>query len=255
MTPTHFAIRAAVAARTARDLLALRPDDVWLATFPKTGSSWVRSIVSALAHGEAAGLAEIDRAVPALGAGTVAEPWGGTVPRLIKTHHPYRPVLFARPRRSVLLIRDPRDTLSSYHHMLSHRRVARFEGSLAAFVRDPRFGIEAYLRHFSSWAPRATTIVRYETLRADPAPTVVALFEALGTPLSLDRAAEAVEQSSLERMKAREATSGIANETRFDDDFAFVRSGSRRAEAERFSADDEALYQRLRSEAGFDLYP
>ena len=251
-----FVHRAKTAATIARDLAALRRDDVWLATFPKTGSSWVRSVVSELAHGDAASLSEIDRALPALGAGTLGEPWGGEdVPRLVKTHHAYRPLLFARPGRTLLLVRDPRDTLSSYHHMLSKRRVARFDGSLSDLARHPRFGIGAYLRHYASWAPRATAVLRYEALRADPVAAFGDAFRALGVDVAPDRLAGAVERSSLSRMRAREVREGIANDDRFDDDFAFVRQGAERAEAERFSADDEALYQRLRARAGFDLYP
>lgn len=248
-------IRAATAARTARDLVALRREDVWLATFPKTGSSWFRSILGHLVYEEPVPLTEIDRKVPALGAGTLGEPWASDVPRLIKTHHPYRPVLFARPERVLLLTRDPRDALASYHHMVSHRRVNRFGGTLAEFVRHPTLGLPAFLRHHASWAPRATTIVRYERLRAEPVATLAAAFADLGAPLGEARIAAAVEASSLARMRAREADTGIAHADRFDPSFSFVRSGGRRAEADRFSDADEAYYQSLRARAGFDLYP
>lgn len=248
-------IRSAVAARAARDLLSLRADDVWLATFPKTGSSWVRTILSILAHGDAAGLADIDRTVPALGAGTLGEPWTADVPRFVKTHQKYRPGWFARPRRTLLVTRDPRDTLASLHHMLSHRTVARFEGSLSDLVRDPRHGVAAYLAHHASWAPRATAVLRYEALREDPTGTLRDTFDALGAPVPDARIAEAVERSSLERMRAREASGGIANQDRFDAGFDFVRRGAERREAERFSEADEAYYQQLRRRAGFELYP
>lgn len=248
--------RARTAATIARDLAALRRDDVWLATFPKTGSSWVRTIVASLAHGDGSTLAAIDEELPALGAGTLARPWtGDPVPRLVKTHHAYRPVLFGRPSRTLLLTRDPRDTLASLHHMLSHRRIARFEGSLSDLVRHPRLGLDAYLRHHASWAPSATAVLRYEALRADPAAALGEAFAALGVAIPEARLAAAVERSSLARMRKREAEAGIANDDRFDDGFAFVRTGDRRAEAQRFSEADEALYQTLRRREGFEVYP
>ena len=205
---------------------------------------------SALADGQAAPLAGLDRAVPALGAGTLAQRWTADVPRLVKTHLAYQPLLFARPQRAVLLVRDPRDALASLHHMLSRRRASRFRGSLSDLARDRRYGLAAYLRHYASWAPRATAVVRYEALTADAAGAVGALLEALGASVPAARVRAAVQQASQDRMRAR---AGLGD--RFDADFAFVREGATRADAERFTADDEALYHRLRRAAGVDLYP
>jgi len=86
------------------DHRGIGPKDVFLASYPCSGSSWMRFLLLELLAGDAS-FAAINVAVPYVGRHRVAPsivPDGG---RLIKTHEPH----LARYRRAVHLVRDPRD--------------------------------------------------------------------------------------------------------------------------------------------------
>ena len=73
----------------------------------------------------------------------------------------------------LFLIRDPRDVLVSSYFQAT-KRVNQFQGTLAEFVRDDRFGIKKIVAYYNIWyenqnRPRAFQLLRYEELHRDPA--------------------------------------------------------------------------------------
>ena len=136
-------------------------------SFPKSGRTWLQVMLDALG---------IDAEYTHFGSGV----------------HAARPIesilanpLWCRGRRSLLLVRDPRDTLvSSYFQATRRRRV--YSGEISDFVRDPRFGIDKLARWNLMWAELGKTraqfaIVSYEALHSDPRATLlgVALVSAV----------------------------------------------------------------------------
>lgn len=166
----------------ARSPLALR---LWRAlrgmplviSYPKAGRTWLRVMLD-----ELGARAEYTH----FGAGVK----GGRPLEEIRANP-----LWCAGRPSLLLVRDPRDTLVSSYFHVTHRR-GTWSGALPEFVRDPRFGIEKLARWNLMWAElgcRRTrfAIVEYEALHRTPRETLRAsagLFGVHPDDTALERA-------------------------------------------------------------------
>ncbi len=236
-------------ARHLAGVCYLRPGDIWLTSFPRSGSTWLRTILANLmrvAGGQHSGItpSELDSMMPTLGLSDLSRPWSQPcLPRFVKTHRPYVPFLFGRPRRSVVLVRDPRDALVSYYRLMIASTIQPYQGSLSEFLRDSRFGLPAYQRHFESWHARATSLVSYEGLRADPAQAVRETLAALGIDVSPTLIAGAIELSNRERMRAIAEAHGQRDPGRFVSNFQAYGKAAVGGWAEVFSTADRAYYE------------
>ena len=196
--------------RYARGVLALRSDDVLLASFPRSGSTLFRFVVAHYAlEGEGAlSFERLNQRAPELGVSELARPYPlGGLPRLIKTHRPFAFPL-GRPR-AVHLVRTPLDALASYHRYWMSRVGASAAGR-GPFLRDRRRGLPRWIRHTRSWTRRADVTVRYAALRADPAGAVGAALRALGVSFDPAALAAAAERSSAAAVQREEARAGVA---------------------------------------------
>src|ERR1700737_891797 len=89
--------------------LGLRPQDAFLAAYPRSGSTWLRFILFEILTGEDAGFRNIETCIPEIGTNRGVSPILPGGGRLIKTHEKYRKDY----TKAVLLVRDPRDVLLS----------------------------------------------------------------------------------------------------------------------------------------------
>jgi hypothetical protein len=241
-----------------RSALRLRRDDVVLAFFPKTGSTWVRIFFFHLLNGSA-GDADfsfdgVNLVMPEFANPSFFGRWPfPDLPRLIKTHRPYNPLL-AR-NRVVLFTREPRDTMISFLHYANAKKEFGFSGDLADLVAHPEMGLDAYFRFYQSWLPHAGLVLRYEDLQADPAATFRKLVDFVGIEASDDDIARALEASSLERTRAAQKRSSSAFKGKFSEGFVFARSGQSGEGKQVFDAALEAELAAKRAAHGFTLYP
>jgi Sulfotransferase domain len=239
-------------------IAGLRRDDIWLASFPRSGSTWVRYILcNYIAAQDLEGiemdLVLLDEMMPALGRSNLLEAWPYTTPRFVKTHLK-NSVLLSRPQRSVQIVRDPRDVMVSYfHHLRSHSWIEVAE-DFGAFLKHPKFGLQAYFTHYQSWQKRDPFNVYYEDLKADAPAVVGHMLAALDMPADSLALHQAVERSSLHAMQKVERSSGISGPSRFSKEFQFVRKGTSRQWPDYFSDDDLAYYQALCEEYEFRKY-
>jgi len=257
--PVH---RVRQVVRHLAGICCLRGRDVWLTSFPRAGSTWLRTILAnviRVAAGQHSGItpSELDALMPTLGLSDLSRPWSQPcLPRFVKTHRPYVPVLFSRPRRSVVLVRDPRDALVSYHRLMCASTIRPFRGSLSEFLQDPRFGLPAYQRHFESWHRRATSLLSYESLRAEPAQAVRELFAALGIDVPQTIIDGAIELSNRDRMHAIAEAHGQRDPGRFVSDFQAYGKAAVGGWASEFSEADRAYYEGFcRRHAAMPAYP
>lgn len=230
-------------------VVGLRPDDVLLASFPKSGNTWIRLFLQqylSQAGGDAGpDLDRVDQDMPEFGISDLREPGpAGALPRFVKTHWRWNP-LFGR-RRSVLVLRDPRDVMVSYFHFELGRATPRFRGEFAEFVRDRRFGLEAWFRHTRSWIGRATVTMRFERMRAQDSRAFAEMLSALDIPHEADAVDRAARKCSIEELKKLETASRPkALESRFRPEFKFVRQGAVDGWRGYFSEADLELLSRL----------
>jgi hypothetical protein len=164
-------------------------------SFPKAGRTWLRVMLDQL--GIAAEYthfgAGVARALPA--EELAPNPW------------------WCARRPTLLLLRDPRDTLvSSYYQAVKRRRV--YDGPLAEFVRDPRFGIEKVARWNLAWAQLAresahVAMIAYEQLGGDGPALLGAVARHFGAPRADEALRAAWEHASFDAMRAREVSGEI----------------------------------------------
>jgi hypothetical protein len=247
-------------ARYARGVLNLGRDDVLLASFPKSGSTWVRFVLCHLVSlrywdGRALDFATLDATMPELGVDSLAErwAWGKLLPRVVKTHTAAWPVLRRVP--AVLLVRNPMDVVVSFHHHDQAQGGLRLgDAPLSTFVRHPRHGVPGWVRHTRSWLDRQVPVVRYETLRSDPKPGFATLLSHLGVKIPEDLLEEALERSSLEEVRRAEMRGGLNPAKGFDPSFRFARKGSMGEGRETLSDEDQVWIRTYLREHGVTLY-
>jgi len=237
------------ALRYAQGLAGLRGDDVILASFPRSGNTWLRFVLrNYLERMEGAGSAvdfeRVDAVMPELGADDLRRPWPyRALPRFVKTHQRWLP--FFRQQRAVLLLRDPRDVMVSYFHYEQSKLRPRFTGSFAGFIRHRRFGLRAWFAHARSWLGRAPVVARYEDLRANDVATCARLFTSLAIPYDTDGLREAVERSRFEEIRKVEKERGPDKPgmARFRAGAQFARKGVTGGWTEHFDPADVAYYE------------
>ncbi|MFT5123601.1 MAG: hypothetical protein ACI9TH_001512 [Kiritimatiellia bacterium] len=247
--------------RNAIGVCGLRGSDVWLPSFPRSGNSWFRILLGNIIYLSEDPEKEVDLHTlydlcPVMGFSNLLKPWEHEVmPRLLKTHQPYRAPFFNRPKRTLLQIRDPRDAMLSWYNLCSNSKVIQYEKTFEDFVRDPRYGFESWMRHYSSWRPHATAIMPYEELKADPVSTMQRCFGELGFTVPEDILRTAVNRSTIEKVRKKEEETGVRDAARFKDPFRTVGSGSSGHWKERYQEAELAYYAEVHTRFAIDCYP
>jgi hypothetical protein len=213
----------------------LSDGDALLVSIPKSGRTWVRTFLCAYYCEK-------------LGQPFTLEPekYAG-VPRVIYTHDLFEQrtkadrwdkirgkyLIPARERSRlpvILLARDPRDAFVSLHIQLT-RRVRETPDELkqtpiSQLLRDRAFGIESIVEvmncWLAEWAHRPDfLLLRYETLRASPAPGFREVLQLLGeNPITENAFREALEFADFRQMRKLESAGAF--------DSKILRAGDRR---------------------------
>lgn len=191
---------------------------VWLASYPKSGNTWVRFLVYTLLHGPPKQSIDVSRRIPDLHRRIpFAPPESG--PLFAKTHlalserHPK----LAETERAVHIIRHPKDVLLS---ALNYRRLngateveLSSRGYAESFIKaggDPAWaqqGHGTWASHAESWTATdrfPVLTVRYEDLKADAAAGLRTIAEFCSIDADDARIAAAVRAASFDALRALE---------------------------------------------------
>lgn len=208
--------------------MGLRPEDVLIASYPRSGSTWLRFVLTEVLAGETEWDA-VNEIVPYVGEHRSAPALLGSRGRLVKTHE-----LTPGPcKRAAYLVRDPRDVVLS-EHRLSQRGGSTT--TLRAYV--PRW-LEGKEGPFGRWddhvhrwldGPLAADgdllTVRFEDLKARTAAVVSEVLEFLGVATEAGAVERAVEANTLARMKEKEDRASPKDVKRHDGSHRFVGEGA-----------------------------
>jgi aryl sulfotransferase len=191
---------------------------VWLASYPKSGNTWLRFLLYSVIHGPPERSLDIARKIP-----DIHRPLPTDVVHneriLAKTHYAFtdKHPKASETERAVLIIRHPRDVLFS---ALNYRRLgglttaqmpdAQYARLFIGHRGDPEFksqGFGTWEEHTDSWSNQAefpVHIVRYEQLKADAATHLRDVLEFLSIDATAEAIENAVRASSFDSMRAME---------------------------------------------------
>ena len=190
------------------------PDDTFLVGYPKTGTTWLRFIMANLLYpNQNVGFDNIEECIPDPQIHQDSKLRGMQRPRFLKTHEPYD----SRFPKVIMIVRDPRDVLLSYH------RYAIKVGKISTEATRSEF-LQAFLSgsvdNYGSWQQNAGSWIgaleheparffwfRYEDLLAEPAVVLARLVDFLGRPTTDQEIEDAMAKSSAEEMRKLEKAS------------------------------------------------
>jgi hypothetical protein len=190
---------------------------IWIASYPKSGNTWVRFLACNLLHGRIQSAADLAALAPdihdLIGAGQALAP-----SPLMKTHFAFSAdlPLADNTAAAIYVVRDPADVLAS-NYFYSKRiagpatALGSFDDYANAFIRhrgDPRWlklGMGSWEQNVRSWHEAASQFpilrLRYEDIVTDPMGACRALAQLLRPQSSESEIRQAVENASFEGMR------------------------------------------------------
>ena len=188
-----------------------QPSDVFIATFPKSGTTWLQQIVHGLRTGGDMEFDEITQVVPwletALDLGLDIDGPQRAQPRAYKCHLPWP--MIPKGGRYLVAVRDPGDVLVSQFHFWNGWFFEAGSVTVEDIARDlflnPALPFN-YYQHLQTWWPQRrephTLMLCYESMLADAQAAVRRIAGFIGVPLDGALLQRVLDQSSVEFMRA-----------------------------------------------------
>jgi len=227
----------------------LDPRDVFIASFPRSGSHWLKFQLFEIITGQSADFENVKRRITRVGdhgvpgaaalvALGVINPGkaGPLMPdgsRLMHTHEPYR----RDYRRVVYLVRDIRDVVLSEFAigkelgLLRYYEIDEFDNFLEPFLNGTIDRYQTWQDHVSSYldSPLAKNgnlfVLRFEDLRKDPEEHLRRIVEFLHVRSGQEDIRRAIAHNTVEKMRAKEDASRTMRKSSGEEG-RFVRRGS-----------------------------
>lgn len=189
----------------------LSSDDFFLVEFPKSGITWLSTIIGNAAliesgRPELVTFANVQFYVPDihLSRHVGAKKFGRPPVRMIKSHSAFNP----HYQFVIYLVRHPFSVMRSYHTFLQAHQKGYTLG-FSALCKDKTHGIPAWRAHVNSWIGADKNslrlhLIRYEDLVADGFTVIDELSTNFGWNLSRNSIETALSRSNMEAMKETE---------------------------------------------------
>jgi hypothetical protein len=218
--------------------------DVFLASYPRSGNTWTRFLLTEILAQESASFDNINQVIPEMGIHSRAKvelPNGG---RLIKTHEPYRKDY----RRAIYLVRDFRDVVLSQYARERELGLYQtdFNEYVAAYLDGRLSGFGAWQEHLPTWldSPLAHSgnllVIKFEEMRKNPETAISRIVDFLGLPVDAKGIREAIANNSVERMRAKENAAQTLQKSTGEEG-RFVRKGAVAGWREKFTEEQLQL--------------
>ncbi len=191
-------------------------EDLYLVSYPRSGVTWLRVMLSELAYqssGES--LADLDYFVPDLSLNVLSDQIIPSSRHIFKSHESYlwNHWKTEKYKKVVYLMRDPRDVALSYYRY--NQKLCNYAGSLDEFIADwiaGRISPGTWSQHVDSWEASSiekygvqSCLIKYEDLTRQPLAELKKISEFFSITADLKALEKAVSNSSVERMRQKEA--------------------------------------------------
>ncbi|KAM6323448.1 amine sulfotransferase-like [Aegotheles albertisi] len=194
---------------------AINDSDIFIATYPKSGTVWTQNIVSLIMHeGHRNGtenMVTMDR-IPSLEHNINNMDYASLpLPRIFATHLPYYLVprdLRNKRGRVIYVARNPKDVMTSYYHFSKYsttlEEIPDFNLFMERFLAG-KVVASSWLDHVAGWYNHGEDFnilfLTYEEMKKDLRSTVLKICNFLGKKLSKEEVDSVVRQATFENMK------------------------------------------------------
>jgi hypothetical protein len=240
----------------------VRDDDVFIVSYAKSGTNWLRQIVHLLANQGVQGEQTLRETVPLLEKEAGAGNWAALEykgrRRYFMTHLPIAlmPGIKQTQARYLYLARNPKDCAVSYYHFMVSRADLRFQGNWNEFFDLFIRGLVPYGLWFErvlEWwraSREADNILfmKYEEMQKDVAASVAAIAQFINIPLTAELLDAVVTQSSFAAMSANPKANWNLDPTRPGFPDKHLRKGTVGDWRNHFSAEQNAQFDALYAE-------
>lgn len=195
------------------DFFAPSEQDVFLVSFPRSGNTWMRVVLSELLYGKSGtSLEDIERYIPDIHFRPLKHDVVKSEFHIVKSHLPYMRTSEASIyKRVIYLIRDPRDVaLSHYRYTSAHGYSNDFDHFLMDWLNG-RIWPVSWREHVNSWTGigldmNAVNIclIQYEDLLSEPVCEIQKIADFIGHQTSLNEIQRVVKLASPENMRQKE---------------------------------------------------
>lgn len=216
----------------AHSLISTRPSDRYIMAHPRSGSTWLRTILSNIVYPQQSSDPDVyNTHMPSVALRRVPHIWRCSSPRLMVSHAGYVPGL----PRVLCLVRDGRDAIvSTYHYIITRRKRDKVQ-NFAEFFHRYLLGMYGPVWHKDvlSWLTYGQQelgdnflLVRFEDMKADPSSVVsriATFFDIAHSPAELDTA---IQGASIDTMRVVEQQRIAKDKVAVDSkDASFYRGG------------------------------
>jgi estrone sulfotransferase len=227
----------------------IRPSDVFLCTYPKSGTTWLAFMIAQVLKRdpqEPIDLKSMGHYVPDVNLlytqrGSLAEYVGMADPRFFLCHAACDMNL----PRVVYVVRDPRDVMVSYWHYQKFLK-KDYQQTLAEFISSDDHWPCEWDQHAASWLLPTThpnlLLLRYEELHEDAGKVLRGVLDFAGVRYTNRAISGAVEASRFDRMRATEDRFGVHGKAG-DQRERFVRNGRVGGWRYEMASDDQRMLE------------
>lgn len=241
------------------NLIQKRPDDRFLIAHPRSGSTWLRTILVNILHTGANSNPDIFNAqIPGVSIRNALRRINRLPsPRLVSSHTWYRSDIPA----ALYLVRDGRDTLISfYHYSITRKNGTENFAEFFELYCQGKYG-HFWPYHVESWldSGRKTMgdklmVIRFEDMKADTTAVITDITRFLAIPATPETIEVAIENSSIKNMrKIEQSRRGKTVQT----NASFYRGGKSGQWQDYFTPSIEQKFYEVASDAmrlaGYDV--
>ena len=187
--------------------------DTYLVSYPRSGSTWLRCMLTTLVHGTEVTPALVSATVPDVHRSNRARP-RNVEPLVVKSHTPFVDI----PAKVVYLVRDGRDAIVSFHYLQMQRhRVPPGTDPRLAFFGDDAWPCRWH-EHVTGWLDGLAgrdadryVVLRYEDLVAEPEKHLEAVARLAGLTEPAPAVELAVQLNARHELRAVERAGGAGS--------------------------------------------